>query len=58
LDRVIEIDLTSAFRLARAAGTHMIASGRGGRIINITSLLASRRHYRSRIPPRKAASRS
>ena len=39
-DRVIEIDLTSAFRLARAAGRHMIASGRGGRIVNIASLLA------------------
>jgi 2-dehydro-3-deoxy-D-gluconate 5-dehydrogenase len=39
-DRVIEVDLTAAFRLARAAGVHMIASGRGGRIINITSLLA------------------
>jgi 2-deoxy-D-gluconate 3-dehydrogenase len=39
-DRVIEIDLTSAFRLARAAGGHMIASGRGGRIVNVTSLLA------------------
>ena len=39
-DSVIEVDLTAAFRLARAAGGHMIASGRGGRIINITSLLA------------------
>ena len=39
-DRVLEIDLTSAFRLARAAGAHMIATGRGGRIINVTSLLA------------------
>ena len=39
-DSVIEVDLTAAFRLARAAGAHMIASGRGGRIINITSLLA------------------
>jgi 2-deoxy-D-gluconate 3-dehydrogenase len=39
-DRVIEVDLTSAFRLARAAGTHMIGAGRGGRIINISSLLA------------------
>src|SRR5262249_5843764 len=39
-DRVIEIDLTSAFRLARAAGARMIASGRGGRIVNVTSLLA------------------
>ncbi len=39
-DRVIEIDLTSAFRLARAAGRHMIAAARGGRIINIVSLLS------------------
>jgi 2-dehydro-3-deoxy-D-gluconate 5-dehydrogenase len=38
-DRVLEVDLTSAFRLARAAGAHMIAAG-GGRIINISSLLA------------------
>ena len=39
-DRVIEVDLTGAFRLARAAGAHMIAAGRGGRIINIASMLA------------------
>jgi 2-deoxy-D-gluconate 3-dehydrogenase len=39
-DRVIEVDLTSAFRLARAAGAHMIEAGRGGRIINIASILA------------------
>jgi 2-deoxy-D-gluconate 3-dehydrogenase len=39
-DRVLEVDLTSAFRLARAAGAQMIAAGRGGRIVNITSLLA------------------
>ena len=39
-DQVIEVDLTSAFRLARAAGVHMLASRDGGRIINITSLLA------------------
>jgi 2-deoxy-D-gluconate 3-dehydrogenase len=39
-DRVLEVDLTSAFRLARAAGVQMIAAGRGGRIINVTSLLA------------------
>ena len=39
-DRVIEIDLTSAFRLARAAGRHMLAAARGGRIINIVSLLS------------------
>ena len=39
-DRVIEVDLTSAFRLARAAGAQMIGAGRGGRIINVSSLLA------------------
>ena len=39
-DRVIEVDLTSAFRLARAAGVHMIGAGHGGRIINIASILA------------------
>ena len=38
-DAVIEIDLTSVFRLCRAAGRHMLAQGRG-KIINITSLLA------------------
>jgi 2-deoxy-D-gluconate 3-dehydrogenase len=38
-DRVIEVDLTAAFRLARAAGAHMIAAGRG-RIVNIASILA------------------
>jgi 2-deoxy-D-gluconate 3-dehydrogenase len=39
-DLVIEVDLTSAFRLARAAARHMIAAGHGGRVINISSLLA------------------
>jgi 2-deoxy-D-gluconate 3-dehydrogenase len=39
-DRVIEVDLTAAFRLARAAGALMIASGRGGRIVNVASILA------------------
>src|SRR6266540_745780 len=38
-DRVMEINLTSAFRLARAAGRSMLASGRGGKIVNIASLL-------------------
>jgi 2-deoxy-D-gluconate 3-dehydrogenase len=37
---VIEVDLTSAFRLARAAGAQMITAGRGGRIINIASIMA------------------
>jgi 2-deoxy-D-gluconate 3-dehydrogenase len=39
-DHVIETNLTSAFRLARAAGRHMIRSGRGGKIINVASLLS------------------
>jgi 2-deoxy-D-gluconate 3-dehydrogenase len=39
-DRVIEINLTSAFRIARAAGRHMLASARGGKIINIVSVLS------------------
>jgi 2-dehydro-3-deoxy-D-gluconate 5-dehydrogenase len=39
-DRVIEVNLTSAFRLARAAGTHMLGTGRGGRIVNVSSVLA------------------
>jgi 2-deoxy-D-gluconate 3-dehydrogenase len=39
-DSVIEVDLTGAFRLARAAGKHMLESRRGGRIVNVTSLLA------------------
>jgi 2-dehydro-3-deoxy-D-gluconate 5-dehydrogenase len=38
-DAVLEIDLTSTFRLSRAAGRHMIANGRG-KIINVSSLLA------------------
>jgi len=39
-DTVIEVDLTSAFRLARAAGAQMIGAGRGGRIINVASILS------------------
>jgi 2-deoxy-D-gluconate 3-dehydrogenase len=38
-DDVIEIDLTSVFRLCRAAGAHMLAQG-SGKIVNISSLLA------------------
>jgi 2-dehydro-3-deoxy-D-gluconate 5-dehydrogenase len=38
-DRMIEVDLTSAFRLARAAARHMIAAG-SGRIINTASILS------------------
>ena len=38
-DLVIEVNLTSAFRLCRAAGQHMLAAGRG-KIINVASLLS------------------
>ena len=37
---VIDVDLTALFRLARAAGRHMLASGRGGRIVNVASILS------------------
>jgi 2-deoxy-D-gluconate 3-dehydrogenase len=39
-DAVIEVNLTNVFRLARAAGSHMIERGGGGKIINVASLLA------------------
>jgi 2-deoxy-D-gluconate 3-dehydrogenase len=39
-DAVIEVNLTTVFRLSRAAGHHMLARGEGGKIVNITSLLA------------------
>jgi 2-deoxy-D-gluconate 3-dehydrogenase len=38
-DAILEIDLTSAFRLCRAAGRQMLRQRRG-KIINVTSLLA------------------
>jgi len=38
-DAVIEVNLTSAFRLCRAAGRHMLARG-SGKIVNVASLLA------------------
>jgi 2-deoxy-D-gluconate 3-dehydrogenase len=38
-DTVIEVNLSSAFRLARAAGKQMIEQG-GGKIVNIASLLS------------------
>jgi 2-dehydro-3-deoxy-D-gluconate 5-dehydrogenase len=37
---VIDLDLTALFRLARAAGRHMLRSGRGGRIVNVASILS------------------
>ncbi|HVH58020.1 MAG TPA: 2-dehydro-3-deoxy-D-gluconate 5-dehydrogenase KduD [Vicinamibacterales bacterium] len=39
-DRVIEVDLSSVFRLCREAGRHMIDRRQGGKIINIASLLS------------------
>jgi 2-deoxy-D-gluconate 3-dehydrogenase len=38
-DAVLEVDLTSVFRICRAAGRHMLAEGRG-KIINVASLLS------------------
>ena len=37
---VIEVNLSSVFRLSQLAGKHMIAAGRGGKILNIASLLS------------------
>jgi 2-dehydro-3-deoxy-D-gluconate 5-dehydrogenase len=38
-DLVVEVNLTSVFRLARAAGRHFLAQG-SGKIVNIASLLS------------------
>ena len=37
---VIEVNLSSVFRLSQLAGRHMIESERGGKIVNIASLLS------------------
>lgn len=37
---VLAVNLDGVFRLCRAAGRHMLAAGRGGKIINIASLLS------------------
>ena len=37
---VMEVNLSSVFRLSRLAGKQMIDSGRGGKIVNIASLLS------------------
>ena len=37
---VLEVNLSSVFRLSQAAGRHMIERGVGGKIINIASLLS------------------
>ncbi len=39
-DEVIEVNLSSVFRLSRAAGAHMLERGSGGKIVNIASLLS------------------
>ena len=39
-DAVLAVNLSSVFRMCRAAGRHMIERGDGGKIINIASLLS------------------
>jgi 2-deoxy-D-gluconate 3-dehydrogenase len=39
-DRVLEVDLSSVFRICRDAGRHMIERQQGGKIVNIASLLS------------------
>jgi 2-dehydro-3-deoxy-D-gluconate 5-dehydrogenase len=39
-DEVIEVNLSSVFRLTRAVGAHMLERGAGGKIVNIASLLS------------------
>jgi 2-dehydro-3-deoxy-D-gluconate 5-dehydrogenase len=39
-DEVLAVNLSSVFRICRAAGRHMLERGDGGKIINVSSLLA------------------
>jgi 2-dehydro-3-deoxy-D-gluconate 5-dehydrogenase len=39
-DELITVNLTAVFRLSQLAGRHMLARGMGGKILNISSLLA------------------
>ena len=39
-DEVLAVNLSSVFRLSRAAGRHMLERGEGGKIVNIASLLS------------------
>src|SRR6202790_2607956 len=39
-DELINVNLTAVFRLSQLAGRHMLARGTGGKILNISSLLA------------------
>jgi NAD(P)-dependent dehydrogenase (short-subunit alcohol dehydrogenase family) len=41
-DRVIDTDLTGAFRVAQVTAQAMVAAGRGGAIVNIASILGLR----------------
>jgi 2-dehydro-3-deoxy-D-gluconate 5-dehydrogenase len=44
-DHIIEVNLTSVFRLARAAGKHFLSQGQAGKIVNIASLLSFQGGY-------------
>lgn len=44
-DRILDTDLKGAFFMAQAVGKHMIERGRGGRIINITSIMGEAGFY-------------
>jgi len=39
-ETVMEVNLSSLFRLSRTAGKHMLDRGEGGKIVNIASLLS------------------
>ena len=39
-DTVLEVDLSSVFRLCRAVGKHLIERREGGKIVNVASLLS------------------
>jgi 2-deoxy-D-gluconate 3-dehydrogenase len=39
-EAVVEVNLSSVFRLSRMAGKHMIERGEGGKLVNIASLLS------------------
>jgi 2-deoxy-D-gluconate 3-dehydrogenase len=39
-DELINVNLTAAFRLSQLAGRHMLKTGKGGKVLNIASLLS------------------
>jgi len=45
-DRVLDLNLKSVFFLSQAVGRHMIAAGRGGKIINMSSQMAHVGYYK------------